>query len=49
LTEYHSSFRNGSRKQERERDAGAQMIVRTLGSACRLLEIHWQKGREAGK
>jgi hypothetical protein len=25
------------------------MIMKTLGSACLLLEIHWQKGRQADK
>lgn len=27
----------------------AHMIVKTLGSACLLLEIRWQKGRQADK
>jgi len=36
-------------ESERERWGRTEMIVRTLGSACRLLEIHWQKGRQASK
>jgi hypothetical protein len=28
---------------------GAHMIVKTLGSTCLLLEICWQKGRQADK
>jgi hypothetical protein len=28
---------------------GTHMIVKTLGSACLLLEIRWQKGRQADR
>ncbi len=33
--------------QEKRRREGREMGLQTLGSACLLLEIRWQKGRQA--
>jgi hypothetical protein len=45
-TQDRSKWRSSPKESKRW---GTHTIAKTLGSACLLLEIHWQKGRQADR